>query len=1584
MDANSPRWHRVTPSTFPWEDEAIDFLRNGINDADPNRGWSNFEFVSGGVISEVDVFLLTRKGAFLVEIKSTPGRLVGDQQQWVFHKPGGGRSAMENPLLGANRKAKRLKSLLEYRWQQASGARGPARPPFIQPVVFLSDPELEVQLTPDARAHIYGRDGSSVTQGGLLSGIFEGVRQIGAAEANNPRFHQLDTSTAVAVSKALDLIGIKESNHTRRVGSWLLRLDTVTERPGIQDFVADHERNPGIQRRIRIYSRQPQMSDEQATSLQRAADREFLVADRITHSNVVKAFERFETELGAAVVFEYEPTATRLDQWLATTEGLDLENRLSVLRQLAETMRAVHRRKVTHRALSPGSVLVRPGRSGEPPWVVLVTDFSLAGREHHGTSTALGTRTGTRSIAGAAFGLPSAAPGDVELLADESALLFCAPEVATEDDPDGVSLDVFSFGAIAYEVLSGRSPGDSPEGVREALRAGRGLQLAAVAPGTADAVCELVLEATRPLVSERLASFDDVLVGLDLVEDQLTAPGVATGEPEAPRDIDPLDSRTGTVLGDGSVVKRRLGRGSTALALLVDRGEEVTPREVVYKVSLGGGSDARLEVEAKTLSGLRHPGVVEVFGTTELRGRPVLIEALAGMQSLADELRRNGTPSLEFLERWGSDLLDALRFLEREGRWHRDIKPDNLGVTEIGPNKEQHLVLFDFSLAAAALTDLRAGTPPYLEPFLADRENKQWDLQAERYAAAITLYEMATGEVPRWGDGRSDPSFTTSEVTLDTLLFDPAAREPLESFFVRALRRNPAERFGNAEEMLRAWQRIFEELDAVTPARTAASLEESKATEATLLALPETLALGDPIVSVGAGAKVISALSRLGVSTVRQLADLAPIEVNRARRISPRVRRRIIELRAAVLARFGDDLAVAAAPTTTTELPAEAGISPEHVTVEGPRLDLDRLVPMLVPPANRRGRETTEQRAVRMLLGLEPVAGAEGADWASQTAIAETLSVTRGRLGQIGPKARAYWASQVALSLVRAEIVEIVAGNGGVMAVRELEPLLVEARGSGLPDVEAIQAARAVVRAAIDAGEVADGSGDTTEPRLVVRRRGDRVIVAVDAAAPDQVPDDEAMFISSPSFGFDGQALAAYAAGLGAKADELIAWQADVIPQDRALPMLRAVGAPPGVTLSDGRLLRLAASCSQGVGVSSALELYPLDLDPVRALRLTRQSLAAAEQLSVEDVRSRVQARFPLAQLPDRPELDRVLAEADVVVTWAGDRDRFIRPGTVVGDLSTMTSVVSRHPTHFAPVEAGTADATGVDPEIARAQQVEERLQRSLEQGGFLALRAATSQAVAVRRELVRFTIAPYDLVTVDLERWFLDELLAEAQAINVTWEKVLTADLATEGTDYINLRSLTHKAAGRLEARVQNAGRRVLAWNPGILATYDELNVLDRLRMQAGLATSDLQTLWVVVFGSGGEGRPMVDGRPIPVEGPVEWLDLTRPWLRNLHREQLTAHSVRNSPQKAPRDQRRHRFSPTSRPSSAAWSPTSTHESKRMAMSGLVSRPSGVRRSMRTGPVGRSKRGPTTASRRWRLHGSLPACSCGFARTTG
>jgi hypothetical protein len=144
-------------------------------------------------------------------------------------------------------------------------------------------------------------------------------------------------------------------------------------------------------------------------------------------------------------------------------------------------------------------------------------------------------------------------------------------------------------------------------------------------------------------------------------------------------------------------------------------------------------------------------------------------------------------------------------------------------------------------------------------------------------------------------------------------------------------------------------------------------------------------------------------------------------------------------------------------------------------------------------------------------------------------------------------------------------------------------------------------------------------------------------------------------------------------------------------------------------------------------------------------------------------------------------------------------------------------------------------------------------------------------------------------MVTVDLERLFLDELKASALAKNVAWQRLISADLAAEGsTDFVNLRILTRETAARLEARVLEAGPRVLAWNPGILAAYGELVLIDRVRGRVGLANSELQTFWLVVFGSTSDPMPMVGGQPLPVLGLSEWMDLPEAWLRNRHGEHL------------------------------------------------------------------------------------------------
>ncbi len=128
MRSDSPRWQQMTPSAFAWERAALEHVKGLLPDAEPYRAWANFEFVADdGTVNEVDLLVACPRGLFLVEIKSRPGRLTGDAGTWTWR---GDRVRTEdNPLLLTNRKAKKLKSMLE---RVARSRR--ARVPFLQAV----------------------------------------------------------------------------------------------------------------------------------------------------------------------------------------------------------------------------------------------------------------------------------------------------------------------------------------------------------------------------------------------------------------------------------------------------------------------------------------------------------------------------------------------------------------------------------------------------------------------------------------------------------------------------------------------------------------------------------------------------------------------------------------------------------------------------------------------------------------------------------------------------------------------------------------------------------------------------------------------------------------------------------------------------------------------------------------------------------------------------------------------------------------------------------------------------------------------------------------------------------------------------------------------------------------------------------------------------------------------------------------------------------------------------------------------------------------------------------------------------------
>jgi hypothetical protein len=133
---NRQRWTAVSESAYDWERDALDFLRTNLPDHAPWRAWSNLEFVDDeGRVNEVDLLLLAPFGLVLVEIKSRPGSVKGDAHSWTWTTEGR-PIVTDNPLPLANRKAKRLASLL--RQQPAIRARGRTAAPWVEPLIFLS------------------------------------------------------------------------------------------------------------------------------------------------------------------------------------------------------------------------------------------------------------------------------------------------------------------------------------------------------------------------------------------------------------------------------------------------------------------------------------------------------------------------------------------------------------------------------------------------------------------------------------------------------------------------------------------------------------------------------------------------------------------------------------------------------------------------------------------------------------------------------------------------------------------------------------------------------------------------------------------------------------------------------------------------------------------------------------------------------------------------------------------------------------------------------------------------------------------------------------------------------------------------------------------------------------------------------------------------------------------------------------------------------------------------------------------------------------------------------------------------------
>ena len=250
-------------------------------------------------------------------------------------------------------------------------------------------------------------------------------------------------------------------------------------------------------------------------------------------------------------------------------------------------------------------------------------------------------------------------------------------------------------------------------------------------------------------------------------------------------------------------VVRKLGTGGMANVYLAEDqelGRSVAIKMLDERHSQDEQFVERFRREAKNAAGLSHPNIVSIYDRGQAEGTYyIAMEYLEG-RTLKELLVARGPTPLAVAIDYARQILSALGFAHRHGIVHRDIKPHNVVVAPDG-----RLKVTDFGIARSGTSQMTEtgsiiGTAQYLSPEQA--KGAPVTPASDIYSVGIVLYEMLTGLVPFTGD-------TPLEIAmkhLSTTPLPPSEARPdvpheLDSIVLRALAKNPEDRYQSADEM---------------------------------------------------------------------------------------------------------------------------------------------------------------------------------------------------------------------------------------------------------------------------------------------------------------------------------------------------------------------------------------------------------------------------------------------------------------------------------------------------------------------------------------------------------------------------------------------------------------------------------------------------------------------------------------------------------------------------------------------------------------------------------------------------------------
>lgn len=720
---------------------------------------------------EMDIVVLAAHAIYVVECKEWYGHLTGDDWEWLLND----RHAFGKPMDLLDIKCKVVKSFLGAGAQRVK----------VEPIYVVPD-ATRISVTG-------GWQQNCLTLEKSLR-FLQDPAKIGVSGANilpdHPTFvHIIQGQWGKRLRAARKKVG------SYNLGELLHEDDNngVT----IKTYVAHHALiTDNNQYRVRIWNLSPQLSQteyqERLNIIRRPSE---AIAQIGFHPGLLRVlqFDELPNEFGFYEVTEWSEFGT-LHGYLRNTSRpqLTLRERLEIAAGVASALVAAHSKNVVHRNICPETILL--GFDLQPR----LTDFDRAYIQR-GSARTVFAQTKPRN--------PTYLP----------------PELKDLDDYDfSYKSDMYCFGVLLYELLTGNPPFQSPQAAIDADGTPPNLP-SDIRGNVPQEIDQLVLELlrvddfnARPTAQATLDILNQVLAGTT----EVSLPGTeSTQEPE------PLSFADGSLVGSDYKIECRIGEGSFSTVYKVQH--VVQGKYYAMKVLKDPAQAEVMFQEFGTGDRLpQHPNIAAIKWLARLPApdnTPYILSEYVDGEKLKDYCDGTKILPLSEVKRVAIALLNALdaihpkidrinelnnktrndndehelEDLRRSGILHRDIKPDNILLDNRNIPK-----LIDFNIAAIAeYATGRGGTPRYWAP---DRGQPEWEPSSDLFSLGVVLYELVTHLHPYANNtpGNGNP--------YDPLHIAPDSNISREfaDFLLKAVQATRNKRFQTAAKMRDALQQI--------------------------------------------------------------------------------------------------------------------------------------------------------------------------------------------------------------------------------------------------------------------------------------------------------------------------------------------------------------------------------------------------------------------------------------------------------------------------------------------------------------------------------------------------------------------------------------------------------------------------------------------------------------------------------------------------------------------------------------------------------------------------------------------------------